>query len=345
MKQKENSLLPVILLLLVIASGITTLAVISISEEKDEDVEVPEPPNLYSSSQHVIGTGNKLGTYYPAGKFLADMLNSRLDAKGGSFKAYETNGSIDNIQLLQTRRIQFGMSEARIAKENYAKNPNIRVVWPLWLDVVQMIKPPADLIPDYKFPGKLKGYIGQKNSSTARTSLEIFDALNIPGRHSVNIPTKTVMGAIGDGRLGFAMIQAGIPNQNVSDAIVLNNCGLVSFSPDQITAIQGKVSTSVPFTLSADYYKEGQPAVNTIGLPNVLVTTTETSPELVEYVTEMLVQECPRLKGRFKPFATIPSNPEVALKILEETGVPLHGGTKHWIDSNINCKQKEGDSE
>lgn len=342
MKQKQNSMLPVIVLLLVMAIGVTAVALISISEEKDEEVEVPEPPNLYSSSQHVIGTGNKLGTYFPAGKMLADFFNSRLDAKGGSFKAFETNGSVDNIQLLQSGRIQFGMAEARIAKETYAKNQNIRVVWPLWLDVVQLLKPPADLIPNYEFPGKMKGFIGQKNSSTARTSIEIFEALGISGRHSVNIPTNRVLGAIGDGRLGFAMIQAGIPNQTVSDAIIFNQCGLVSFTPEQITQIQSKVSSSIPYNIQAGYYKEGQPEINTIGIPNVLVTTTETSPELVEYVTEMLVIGCPRLKSSFKAFDTVPSDYDIALKILEETGVPLHGGTKRWLEKNTN-PTKEGD--
>lgn len=343
MKQKENSILPVILLLLFMAIGITTVAFITISEEKEDEVEVPEPPNLYSSSQHVIGTGNKLGTYFPAGKILADWFNSKLDSKGGSFKAFETNGSVDNIQLLQTNRIQFGMAEARVAKETYAKNQNIRVVWPLWLDVVQLLKPPADLIPNYEFPGKIKGFIGQKNSSTARTSLEIFDALGISGRHGVNIPTNAVLGAIADGRLGFAMIQAGIPNQTVSDAVVFNQCGLVSFTQEQIPNIQNKVISSVPFTIPAGYYKENQPAINTIGIPNVLVTTTETSPELVEYVTDMLVTGCPRLKNGFKAFDTVPCDSEAALKILEATGVPLHGGTKRWLEKNAK-PNKEGDT-
>lgn len=344
MKQKENSLMPVILVLIVILLGMTTLAFISISEEKDDEVEAPEPPNLYSSSQFGIGTGNRLGTYYPTGKVLAEYFNSRLDSKGGSFKAFETSGSINNIELLQTKRVQFAMIEARVAKEAFQKNPDLRVIWPLWLDVVQLLRPPKDVVPNYVFPGKIKGYMGQKNSSPVRTCEEIFDALGIKGRHKVDIPTNSVLKFIADGRLGFAMIQAGIPNKSVSDALVWNDCGLVSFTSEQQKFILDSVPSSIPFVLPADYYKAGQPEINTIGLPNLLITTSEISPQLVEYVTEMLVDGCPRLKGRYKALETVPTDKVSVARVVEETGIPLHDGTKNWLKKKSNQEAEKGGS-
>lgn len=335
MKENSKNIKKVIWLLVFILIAISTLAIISINEEEEEMSEVPIPPNLYSSSHHVIGTGNTLGTYFSAGKLLEKWFNDNIDKKGGSFKAFQTNGSVDNIILLQTKRIEFGMAEARIAKEAYSANPKIRVVWPLWYDVVQMIKPPEDLVPNYVFPSEVKGFIGQKNSSTARTSTEIFEALNIPGNHSVNIPVDEVVKKIGDGRIGFAMIQAGMPNRTVADSLIFYHCGLVSFDDKQVDQILNKVSTSVKYTIPAGYYEEKQPEIKTIAIPNVLVTTSDISPELVEYVTEMLINGCPKLKGRFKAFETVPSDSESILRILRETGVPLHEGTRRWLDKNL----------
>ena len=348
MKENKNNFIKFIWLLVIILIAVFSLVIINTNEEETVVSEVPIPPNLYSSSHHVIGTGNILGSYFPAGKILEKWLNDNLDKKGGSFKAFPTNGSVDNIKLLQTKRIDFGMSEARIVKEAYAENPKIRVIWPLWYDVVQLIKPPKDIKPDYVFPSDIKGFIGQKNSSTSRTSNEIFEALNMKGDHSVDIPTGEVVKSIGDGRLGFAMIQAGIPNRTVADSLIFYHCGLVSFDDKQLEEICSKVSTSAKFTIPAGFYEENQPEINTIAIPNVLVTTSDISPDLVEYVTEMLIKGSPKLKGRFKAFETIPSDSDSILKILRETGVPLHEGTRRWLDKNLDTlknNEKDDDSD
>ncbi len=336
MKLNSNSITPIILVLLIVMILVIALAYISLQEEEYEEASVPIPPHLYSSSQHIIGTGNKLGTYFPGGKLLSRWFNDNLDKKGGSFKAVETNGSIDNIKLLKVNSIQFGMSEARIVKEAYSENSNIRVVWPLWVDVVQILKPPSDLVPDYVFPGKNIGFIGQQDSSTSRTTKEIFSALSLKEKRSKNIPYDRVIDLIGEGKLGFAMIQAGIPNHSVSDALIFYNCGLVSFNPEQLDLIRGKVFSSVNFTIPSGYYYEKQPEINTIALPNVLVSNVETSPEMVEFVTEMIVKGRPLLKGSFKAFETIPQDNEAILKILSETGVPLHEGTRRWLQKVSN---------
>ena len=340
MKENNNNIKKIIWLLVFILIAVTTLSIISINEEEDEISEVPLPPNLYSSSHHVIGTGNTLGTYFAAGKLLEKWFNDNIDKKGGSFKAFQTNGSVDNIVLLQTKCIDFGMAEARIAKEAYASNPKIRVVWPLWYDVVQLIKPPEDSMPNYVFPSEVKGFIGQNKSSTARTSKEIFEALNIAGDHSVNIPIEEVVKKVGDGSIGFAMIQAGIPNRTVADSLIFYHCGLVSFEEKQIELICNKVSTSFKYTIPAGYYEENQPEIQTIAIPNVLVTTSDISPELVEYVTEMLIKGCSKLKRRFKAFETVPSDSDSILKILRDTGVPLHEGTRRWLDKNLDKLNK-----
>ena len=342
MKEKNKNIKNLIWLLVFILIAVSTLAIISINEEEEEISEVPLPPNLYSSSHHVIGTGNTLGTYFSAGKMLEKWFNDNIDKNGGSFKAFQTNGSNDNIVLLQTKRIDFGMAEARIAKEAYASNPKIRVVWPLWYDVAQMIKPPEDLMPNYVFPSEVKGFIGQKKSSTARTSKEIFEALNIKGNHSIDVPNEDVVKKIGDAKIGFAMIQAGMPNRTVADSLIFYHCGLISFDEKQIELICNKVSTSVKYTIPAGYYDENQPEIKTITIPNVLVTTSDISPDLVEYVAEMLIKGSPKLKRRFKVFETVPSDTESILKILRETGVPLHEGTRRWLDKNLeNLKSSE----
>jgi hypothetical protein len=73
-----------------------------------------------------------------------------------------------------------------------------------------------------------------------------------------------------------------------------------------------------------------------------LVTTSDTPADLVEYVTEMLIKGCPKLKGRFKAFATVPSDSDAVLRVLRETGVPFHEGTRRWLEKNSETLSKDG---
>ena len=344
-KKRSNHLLmwwPVYAVLIFVLIELGSLVYMFFHEEDFKGVKPPEPPNMYSSSKYVIGTGNKLGTYFPAGQILANYFTSQQENSKGGFVAEQTNGSMDNIYLMQTKRIHFGMSESRIAKEAYLNYKDIRIVWPLWVDVVQILQPPEDVAPNYVFPGSGTAFLGQKYSSTARTSREILQSLGLSLNIEANIPNESVIDSLSEGKLGFAMIQAGIPNRTVANSLVFYRCQLVSFSQEQLELIKKNVATSVNFTIPAGYYDDSQPKISTIALPNVLFATKDTPNELVEYVVENLISGCEKLKGRFKTFETIPTEKETILKIIEKTGVPLHDGAKIWLEKELNNSENGG---
>ena len=138
------------------------------------------------------------------------------------------------------------------------------------------------------------------------------------------------------------MIQAGIPNNTVSNSLVFYRCKLVNFTQEQLNLIKKNVATSVDFTIPSGYYDESQSEISTIALPNVLFASKDTPNELVEYVVENLIVGCDKLKGRFKTFETIPTDRETVLQIVEKIGVPIHDGTKIWFDKELNDSENGG---
>ena len=193
-------------------------------------------------------------------------------------------------------------------------------------------------MPDYVFPGSDVAYLGQKNSSVERTSNEILSALNVKTHTPPHIQTDSVIDQVAYGKLGFAMLQSGIPNNTVSNAIVFYRCGLFSFSDEQLELIKNNVSTFVKFKIPAGYYDDSQPEINTFALPNVMISIKDVPPELVELFVDLLINACSRLKNRFKAFETVPTDIDEVVKILNSTNVPLHDGTKRWLEKRI--KQK-----
>ncbi|MGM0598568.1 MAG: TAXI family TRAP transporter solute-binding subunit [Candidatus Rifleibacteriota bacterium] len=342
--KNKSGVLPYFAWPLLLLLAVVSILLLSISGPETGKVSVPVPPHLYSSSSQLIGTGNKLGTYYPAGHILADWFNSNLsDSSDKVFRGIQTNGSIDNIKLLQDGKILLGMVESRIVAEAFKKQKDspLRLIWPLWPDVVQLIKSKENA--DQDFLNLQRGFPGQKNSSTHRTSREIFSSFG-KNLGEVNLMPDMVLSRLADNKLDFAMIQAGIPNRTVSDAVIFHRCSLVSFSDSQIEKLLTKVSSSRPFIIPAGYYGEQQSEVQTLGIPNVLVARSDMASSTAALITELLSRSSVSLKIRHQAFADVPSSAAEALKILQNIKVPIHSGTKSWLDKQLE-EQKNSDSE
>ena len=324
-----------------IALVMATLALFLLAVPDPPRAEAPIPPQLYSSSFQLIGTGNRLGTYYPVGSILSKWINSQLGSEG-VFKPVETNGSIDNVRLITQGKVLLGMAESRIIKETMLGNASspLRLVWPLWNDVVHILRAPERFEPGESFPGRLNVFLGQLNSSTRRTSLEIIDALGLYRRRtSAEIPIEAVLNSLANGNIGYATIQAGVPNRTVSDALNLHGCSLISLSDTEIDKILQKVSTARRVSISAGFYGESQPEIQTVGLPNMLVASVETSDEAVGLILESIVKGSSHLKLHHQAIGNVPVDPETAMNIMQEAGVPIHPGTLIWLEKNAQGKQ------
>lgn len=324
-----------------IALVMATLAILLLAVPEPPRAEAPVPPQLYSSSFQLIATGNRLGTYYPVGTILSTWINSQLGSEG-VFKPVETNGSIDNVRLVTQGKAFLAMAESRIIKENLAENASspLRLVWPLWNDVVHILRAPERFDPGDTFPGRLNVFLGQINSSTRRTSLEIIEAMGQYRRKtSVEIPPEAVLTSLANGNIGYATIQAGMPNRTVSDAVIFHECSLVSLSAEEIEKIVAKISTARHVTIPAGFYGDAQPEVQTIGLPNMLIASADTSDEAVEVVIDSMLKGAAHLKLHHQAFGNIPVDPELALRIMQEVGIAVHPGTLNWIAKNSAEKQ------
>ena len=343
MKNNRRGSLPTFIWPFAIILAVLALLLLAIPEPPR--AEAPVPPQLYSSSFQLIATGNRLGTYYPVGYILSSWINSQLGSDG-VFKPVETNGSIDNVRLLTQGKVLLAMAESRIIRESYAESASspIRVVWPLWNDVIHIVRAPERFEPGAAFPGRLNVFLGQINSSTRRTSLEIIEALGLFRRkNSVEIPPEAVLNSLANGHIGYATISAGMPNRTVSDALIFHECSLVSLSDDDIEKIVAKVSTARRVTIPAGFYGDAQPEVHTIGLPNMLIASADTSDEAIEVVIENLIKGAGHLKMHHQAIGNIPVDPEFAQSIMQEVGVPVHSGTLNWIRKNEGVKQIASD--
>jgi TRAP transporter TAXI family solute receptor len=208
----------------------------------------------------------------------------------------------------------------------------------LWPDVVQLVKSKENAQTD--FLHLQQGFPGQKKSSTYRTTSEIFTCFGKKLEQiEVNLMPDMVLSRLADNKLDFAMVQAGMPNRTVSDAVIFHRCSLVSFSDPQIQKLLTRVSSSRIVKIPAGYYGEQQPEIQTLGIPNVLVARSDLATSTATLITDLLSRSSISLKIRHQAFADVPSSAEQAFKILQNIQVPIHQGTKNWFDKQLKSQQ------
>ncbi len=91
------------------------------------------------SNIFIIGSGSRGGNYYKTGNYIASQYNYYFnkDSKTDyTFQNIETNGSIDNINLLKDNKIDFAIVQRNILINNYFNEgkgtKNIQIIAPLF---------------------------------------------------------------------------------------------------------------------------------------------------------------------------------------------------------------------
>ncbi len=90
--------------------------------------------SLQNREDLIIGSGSRGGNYYITGKYIATQYNKNF--QGINFRAIETNGSLENIQLLKNNAIDFAIVQRNVLLNSLYDEEkgvkNLSVVCPLF---------------------------------------------------------------------------------------------------------------------------------------------------------------------------------------------------------------------
>lgn len=127
-----------------------------------------------------IATGSRSGTYFPVGEAIARALKEQFSDV--HVQVLETDGSVQNMQLLQEGKANLALVQSDIA--NYAvqgKNMFIRQkilgvsgIAPLFPEVIQIISRRADALKDLKSLKGKKVAVGTQESGTYYNAQQIL---------------------------------------------------------------------------------------------------------------------------------------------------------------------------
>jgi len=290
---------------------------------------------LAAAQQVSIATGGTGGTYYPYGGGLAELINKHLE--GYNAVAEVTGASVENMGLVWRGDSDVALALADTVYQAYngtdafegRQLDNIRAlasIYPNAVQLVTMADSDVESLADLKGKTISVGAPGSGTELNVRALLEsnaiTYDDID-PRRLNFNETADAIRN--GDIEAGFWSV--GPPTSSILNLATTRDVRLVSLSEEEIRNAMDEEPVFAPYELRAGMYDGMDEAVQTIGIPNVLVASSELDDEVAYQITKLLFERTDEL------IAIHPAANDTTVEFsVNSTPIPFHEGALRYYE-------------
>ncbi|HAV46405.1 MAG TPA: C4-dicarboxylate ABC transporter substrate-binding protein, partial [Halomonas sp.] len=256
-----------------------------------------------SAQQLSIATGGTGGVYYPIGGGFAEMINNHID--GAQATAEVTGASVENMGLIMRGDADLALVLADTAYQAYTGTgdfegrqiENTRALASVYPNAVQLVTlTESDIHSIADLAGK-RVSVGAPGSGTELNARALLEANGVsysdftPQRLNFNETAD----AIRDGDIDAGFWSVGPPTSSILNLAATRDIRLIGLSDEEIANAQEVEAVLAPYELAAGMYDGMDEAVQTIGIPNVLVVNADMDEELAYQLTQLLFENTDEL--------------------------------------------------
>ncbi|AJY52066.1 TAXI family TRAP transporter solute-binding subunit [Halomonas sp. KO116] len=288
-----------------------------------------------SAQQLSIATGGTGGVYYPIGGGFAEMINNHIE--GAQATAEVTGASVENMGLIMRGDADLALALADTVYQAYTGTgdfegrqiENTRALASVYPNAVQLVTlAESDIETIADLEGK-RVSVGAPGSGTELNARALLEANGIsyedftPQRLNFNETAD----AIRDGDIDAGFWSVGPPTSSILNLAATRDIRLISLSDEEVANAQAEEEVFAPYELAAGMYDGMDEAVQTIGIPNVLVVNSEMDEELAYQLTQLLFENTDEL------IAVHPAANDTTVEFtMDSTPVPLHPGALRYFE-------------
>ena len=288
-----------------------------------------------SAQQLSIATGGTGGVYYPIGGGFAEMINNHID--GAQATAEVTGASVENMGLIMRGDADLALVLADTAYQAYTGTgdfdgrqiENTRALASVYPNAVQLVTlAESDIQSIADLAGK-RVSVGAPGSGTELNARALLEANGVnyedftPRRLNFNETAD----AIRDGDIDAGFWSVGPPTSSILNLAATRDIRLIGLSDEEIANAQEVEAVFAPYELAAGMYDGMDEAVQTIGIPNVLVVNADMDEELAYQLTQLLFENTDEL------IAVHPAANDTTVEFtMNSTPVPLHPGALRYFE-------------
>lgn len=288
-----------------------------------------------------LGTSSTSGVYYPVGKAICALVNAGRIEHRIRCTAYNTGGSVYNIQALESGQLDLAITRADLAYQAYrgegefasfGPNRHLRAIANLYSQPVAVIvKADSGIASLDQAEGK-RVNIGNLGSGKRTIAELIFDIKHWSGKNfqqTLELSTQASGKAFCDGRVDVLIEALGMPSAFYDR--MTQKCGgmFVPLSDALIAGIRKRAPFFFVDTIAAGLYPHNPKPVRTVGIKVVLITSSRVHPYSIEVVARSMFADLAKLRARSRAL----SRATTQSMLLEGIDIPFHEGALKYYRS------------
>lgn len=288
-----------------------------------------------AQTQLSIATGGTGGVYYPMGGGLAEVINNHVD--GYSATAEVTGASVENMGLIATGDADLAIGLADTVQQAYTGTgrfdgqqlPMIRAIGSLYANTVQIVTlADSDIatLDDLKGKRVSVGAPGSGTEVNARTLLEA-NGMSFDDFNAQRLNFNETADALNNGDIDVGFWSVGAPTSSILNLATTNDIRIIGLTEEQVAAADSADPTFAPLKMAGGIYQGVDEEISTVGVPNVLVVSSEMDDDTVYMITKAMYENIADMR------AIHPAANETTVEFsMNATPVPLHPGALRYYE-------------
>jgi uncharacterized protein len=309
--------------------GITTLAAFVA-------IAAPEAP---AQQQFVtIGTGGVTGVYYPAGGSICRLVNQGRSEHGIRCSAESTGGSVFNVNTISEGELDMGVVQSDVQYNAYngvvqfadtGAVEKLRAVFSLHPEPFTVVVRPGSGITGFEDLKGKRVNVGNPGSGQRATVEILMDRYGwTMGDFALasELPSREQAAALCDNRVDAILFTVGHPTGSIAEPVATCDAELINVTGDIVDQLVEEHSYYFHATIPAGMYNNDED-IQTFGVGATVVSSTDTSPEVVYQVTKAVFENFDEFKNLHPAFAVLEKENMVSMGL----SAPLHEGAERYF--------------
>ncbi len=283
-----------------------------------------------------IGTGGVTGVYYPTGGAICRMVNANQKSHGIRCSVEATGGSEYNVNMMNRGDMDLAMVQSDVGSKAWQgevpfakKMENLRSVLSIHPESMALVaRKDANIGKLDDVRGK-RVNIGNPGSGQHRSTLELLSACGVRKEDlklAGTLKAVEMPDALRDNKLDAYFYMVGHPTANIKDIATSLPITLVPLQGSCIDRLVARRSYYVKAKIPAGLYRGVDRDVPTFGLKATLLTTTQTSNDVVYQVVRSVMENLEKFKQLHPAYRGL-----TAKNMTEGLTAPLHPGAKKYF--------------
>lgn len=288
-----------------------------------------------AQDQLSIATGGTGGTYYPVGGGLAEIVNTHVE--GYSATAEVTGASVENMGLIATGDADLAIALADTVAQAYAGTgkfegqqlPMVRGLASLYANMVHIVALEGSGITSLSDLTGKRVSIGAPGSGTEVNTAAILEAngISYDDIEEQRLNFNETADALANGDIDAGFWSVGAPTSSILNLATTQDIVIIALTEEELAAAMAADETFATTTLPGGSYNGVADDITVLGIPNVLVVSSEMSDDLAYELTKAMFENIAELQ------AVHPAANETTVEFtMGATPVPLHPGALRYYD-------------